>query len=73
MTSAAFSIAVIYSALGNNKRAKVCNIVSGKLSTQKYPESSKAFVAEDIPEPLNPVIITKFGRLLFSVFAIIFY
>jgi hypothetical protein len=31
------------------------------LSTQKYPKSSKALVADDIPEPLKPVIITMSG------------
>jgi hypothetical protein len=31
------------------------------LSTQKYPKSSKAFVAADIPEPLSPVMITILG------------
>jgi hypothetical protein len=35
-------------------------MVKGRLSTQKYPTSSKAFVAELIPDPLKPVIMTRF-------------
>jgi hypothetical protein len=44
-------------------RANVGNIVMGRLSTQKYPRSSNAFVAADIPEPLSPVMITISGEL----------
>ena len=35
--------------------------VSGMLSTQKYPKSSNALTADDIPEPLRPVMITISG------------
>jgi hypothetical protein len=39
--------------------------VMGRLSTQKYPRSWNAFVAEDIPEPLRPVMITMSGMFTF--------
>jgi ABC-type uncharacterized transport system permease subunit len=35
--------------------------VSGMLSTQKNPRSSNALTADDIPEPLRPVMITMSG------------
>jgi hypothetical protein len=38
-------------------------MVVGKLSTQKYPRSWNALVAEDIPDPLSPVMMTMSGVL----------
>lgn len=58
-TIAAFSIALTDSELGRRSFPNVDSIASGRLSTQKYPRSSNAFVAELIPEPLNPVKITS--------------
>ena len=34
-------------------------ISEGKLSTQKYPSSSKAAMAVDFPAPENPVMMTR--------------
>src|SRR5215203_3694276 len=48
-------------------RPKVGSIVMGRLSTQKYPRSWNALVAEDIPDPLNPVMITMSGTVTFSI------
>ena len=45
------------------RRPKVASIVTGRLSTQKYPRSWKAFVSDDMPEPLRPVMITISGAL----------
>jgi hypothetical protein len=68
ITNAAFSIAIVDSSLGWRSRANVGSIVTGKLSTQKYPRSSNAFVAELIPEPLRPVIIISLSVLSGSLF-----
>ena len=58
-------------------RANVESIVSGRLSTQKYPTSSNALVAELMPDPLRPVMTTNlsaafsvalfFGGIRFSI------
>jgi hypothetical protein len=64
---AAFSIVTTSSELGISSLVKVGSIVSGRLSTQKYPKSSKALVAELIPEPLNPVRITRRDELFFQL------
>src|SRR3979411_1026081 len=37
-------------------------ISEGRLSTQKYPSSSKAAIAVDFPAPENPVMITRSVR-----------
>ena len=34
-------------------------ISDGRLSTQKYPSSSNAAIAVDLPAPENPVMMTR--------------